>query len=389
MALALDHRWRDGLLAVALAAGAAAQLATSSSRGSWAAYVWVALTTLPLGLRHKAPVAVGLGIQLAFALGTPYFRVPDLLAQGVSAFLVATYVAALGPRSWAGACACGVGGGGRGGWPGLRAPLYGAPGAVLANGIYVAMTWAVAAAVRIQVERSQQSVTMAETAVRSSEENARQAVRDERIRLARELHDVLGHSISVMVLRARGGVHEHDLDPTKGAEALRDIEAVGSRALVDVRILLELDNETDDGAAGSDRSLDEPPRRHPLPGVSDITDLVESTRSAGIEIDFRVCGEPRHCSDILGLTAYRMIQESLTNVIRHSLSPVALVALRWSDSNLHIEVTDDGPANPAPGSRRGLIGMNDRVALAGGSLQYGHRPGGGFTVSAQIPLAPV
>jgi signal transduction histidine kinase len=270
---------------------------------------------------------------------------------------------------------------------GILDPRYDAPGAAVANVIYVAMTWAVAAAVRIQVERSQQSVAWAQTAVRTSEENARQAVLDERARLARELHDVLGHSISVMVLRARGGVHEHEVDTSKGAEALRDIEAVGCRALADVRILLELDNEAGPGdeqaASGSG-----PPQHHPLPGLDDITTLVAGARSAGLEVELQVRGEPRSLGDSLGLTAYRVTQESLTNVMRHSLSRVASVILTWTDSDLLVEVNDDGPADPAAdSSRRGLIGMNDRVTLVGGSLVSGNRPDGGFTVSARIPLS--
>jgi signal transduction histidine kinase len=374
--LALERRWRDALLAVVLAVGAAGQLAGSSSRESVAGYVWVAATTLPLAVRRRAPVAVGLGIQLAFALGTPYVDSPDLLAQGVAAFLVATYVAALGARSWTRACACGVGSLLLLSLQGILDSQYEPLGAVVANCVYVAMTWAVAAAVRVQVDRSRRSVSW-----------ARQAVLDERTRLARELHDVLGHSISVMVLRARGGVHEHQVDPAKGLDALRDVETVGSRALADVRLLLELDHEGWGGAEGGERfSHASPPHRHPVPGLEDITALVESTRSAGLDVELRQHGAPRSLSASLGLTAYRVTQESLTNVMRHSLSRVAQVGLTWSDHHLVIEVSDDGPSAPHPGSGRGLIGMRDRIALVGGELQSGGRSDGGFTVCARIPV---
>lgn len=384
--LALERHWRDALLAVVLAVGAAGQLAASSSRESVAGYIWIAATTLPLALRQRAPVAVGLGIQLAFALGTPYVDAPDLLAQGMSAFLVATYVAALGARDWTGACACGMGSLALLSLQGVLDSQYEPLGAVIANCIYIAMTWAVAAAVRVQVERSRRSVAWAENAVRTSEENARRAVLDERARLARELHDVLGHSISVMVLRARGGVHELRVDPEKGLDALRDVEAVGSRALADVRLLLELDHGASDGADGYDHGLDEPRERQPLPGIGDITALLESTRSVGLEVEIRVHGEPRPVSAILGLTAYRVTQESLTNVMRHSLARVAMVGLTWTDHHLLVEVSDDGPSAPHPGSGRGLIGMSDRMVLVGGALQSGSRPDGGFTVSARLPV---
>jgi len=389
MALVLPtHRWRDGLLAVALAAGAAAQLALGPGRGMVAGYLWVALTTLPLALRHRAPVAVGLGVQLAFALGTPSVEVPELLAQGVSAFLVATYVAALGPRSWAGSAAVGGASLALVSLQGVLDTRYGTAGAVVANAVYVAMSWAVAAAVRLQVERSERSVRWAEDAVRTSQEHAQQAVLDERARLARELHDVLGHSISVMVLRARGGVHENAVDPAKGTEALRDIATVGSRALADVRVLLELDQGAGPDAGDPDRLPVGSGQHHPLPGVDDIAELVASTRAAGLQVDLEVRGRPRPLSDGLGLTAYRVTQEALTNVLRHSRSPTALVVLTWGADELVVEVDDDGPGDPGPDSGgRGLIGMGDRIALVGGRLLAGARPDGGFRVRAHLPLA--
>ncbi len=377
MSPGIDARWGDALLGTALAAGAVAQFAANSSGDVVPVYAWVLATTVPLVWRRRAPVVIGLSIQLVFALGTPFYQGPQLLAQGISAFLVATYVAALGPRTWLGSAVAGVASVTILCVQGSLDTRYGTAGAVIANCVYVAMSWAVAAAVRLQVDRSDSSATLAEDALRASDERARQAVDTERARLARELHDVLGHSISVMVLRARGGVHEHRLNPELGLEALRDVEAVGTRALADVRLLLELD---------SDEDPSNQPDRSPQPGVRDITDLVERTRRGGLDVRLQTHGTMQAVSASLGLTAYRVTQESLTNVMRHSAARSALVVVTWGPAELVVDIDDDGPASPTPSGGHGLLGMRERVALLGGTLDAGGRPDGGFTVSARLPI---
>lgn len=379
---------RDALLAAGLAAGAVAQLAAGSNSDDVLAYLWVASTTLPLAFRSRAPVACGLGIQLAFALGTPFFGGMELLAQGISAFLVATYVAALGAPTWKTSAASGVASCALLTVQGALDSRFEAAGAIVANCIYVAMSWAVASAVRVHVERSARSQAVAEVALRDADENARQAVLEERARLARELHDVLGHSVSVIVLRARGGVHEHRVDPQRGLDALRDIERLGTRAMADVRVLLELDEGGEDRgfrpeAAGE--PIEDHRPRAPLPGTADILALVERTRTTGLHVTLHEHGERRRLSDSRELAAYRVAQEGLTNVLRHSRSTSASVVLAWGHDELTVEVVDEGPGRPATPGGRGLIGMRERVALAGGALTAGPRADGGFCVRARIP----
>lgn len=342
---------------------------------------WVLLTLAPLAARSWSPVAAGLGCQVVFLLGTPVV-VPtagegvDVLAQGVAAFLVATYAAARGPRTWRGSVLVGLASAALVAVQGLLDPRYGAPGAALANVVYVALAWAVAAVVRTQAERSE----------RSAADRSERAVAAERERLARELHDVLGHSITVMVLRARGGVHEHRVDPDLGLAALREVEEVGTRALADVRLLLELDQVAAPAAHGT--SPEEPGLR-PQPGLDDIVGLVRRTRSIGLEVVLRRDGVPARLSAGLALTAYRVVQEGLTNVMRHSAARCAEVALVWADDALVVQVADDGPARPHPGATggHGMVGMAERVALVGGTLSAGERPDGGFEVLARLPLA--
>ena len=388
--LFLSPRARDLVLAVAVTTGALAQLALIHAEISVLEYTWIISTTLPLALRHRWPVMTGLGIQVAFVVGTPSSTVnQELLAQGVSVYLVATYVAALGAKTWLGSCACGMASLVLLGIQGALDTHYGTLGAVVANSIYVSLSWAVAAAVRTQVDCSQRSVTWAHSAVLASEEQARTAALHERARLARDLHDVLGHSISAMVLRARGGLHEHQVDPQRGLDALRDIETAGTRALADVRVLLELDlthdQQQESGPAEIARTLRP---RHPLPGLDELDELIEHTRRSGLAIEHVVLGVPTRVSDGVGLTVYRLVQESLTNVMRHSGAPQAQVVLTWADKYVTVSVVDHGPGNISmTGGGRGLIGITERVAMLGGELDSGPSPSGGFEVRARIPVS--
>lgn len=382
---ALDPRTRHALLAVGLAVGAVAQLGVDGDVGA-PLLGWVLLTTLPLALRDRAPVTAGLVVQVVFLVGTPWASQVELLAQGVAVFLVATYVAALGPGSWRGSVLAGLASLALLGTQGAIDPRFDATGAVVANCVYVAMSWGVAAAVRVHAESARRSRRLAEHATRTSRQQARLAVEEERSRLARELHDVLGHSISVMVMRARGGIHDHATDPAVGLEALRDVEAVGARALADVRVLLQLDHGTpaaDD--PGPDREEGGAEHR-PAPGIDDLVELAAQTTRAGLTVELSERGDRRPVSGGLALTAYRVVQESLTNVMRHSHAPSARVVLVWGEQDLRVDVTDAGPSLPGPTGGRGLLGMTDRVRLLGGELSWGEVEGGGFGVRACLPV---
>ncbi|CAA9556297.1 MAG: Two-component system sensor histidine kinase, partial [uncultured Thermoleophilia bacterium] len=209
------------------------------------------------------------------------------------------------------------------------------------------------------------------------DEHAREAVAEERARLARELHDVVSHSVAVMIVQAEAGDVLLDDDPARARSALRSIAASGRDALLDLRRLLGV-LRAEEGAAALG----------PQPGVGAIESLLDDVRAAGLDVDLAVEGRPEPLPVALDLSAYRIVQEGLTNVIRHAGGARARVTLRYEDGRLGVEVSDDGhaPASPAGAAGRGLIGVRERVALYGGEVEAGPRADGGFTLRAVLPL---
>ena len=205
---------------------------------------------------------------------------------------------------------------------------------------------------------------------------ASDAVTLERTRIARELHDVVAHSMSVMVVQAGGARAVLRRDPDEADEALRSIEETGRTGLAEMRRLLATEGE-------------DAPSLAPQPGLDRLDDLLGRMRATGLAVELVVEGASRPIPVGVDLSAYRIVQEALTNTLKHGGDRAhARVLLRYEDEALDIEVTDDGmgpaPTNDAAG--RGLIGMRERVALFGGDLRSGARPGGGFIVDARIPL---
>jgi signal transduction histidine kinase len=204
---------------------------------------------------------------------------------------------------------------------------------------------------------------------------ASEAVAVERGRIGRELHDVVAHSMSVMVVQAGAARSVLRKDPAEAERALRSIEESGRIGLAEMRRLLATEG---DGA----------PELAPQPGLARLPELLEQMRAAGLAVELVVEGDPRAVPVGMDLSAYRIVQEALTNVLKHAGDNVhARVLLRYSAAELTVEVDDDGngPAS-TDGVGRGLIGMRERVALFGGDLTSGARPGGGFRVRAGIPL---
>ena len=210
---------------------------------------------------------------------------------------------------------------------------------------------------------------------REREERARQAVVEERLRIARELHDVVAHSMSVIAVQSAVGHHVSDAQPEQARQALAAIETTSRSALAEMRRLL-----------GVLRADDEQPGAlSPTPGLADIGPLVDQVTQAGIATTVTSEGTAIPLPDLLSLSCYRVIQESLTNVIKHGGSP-ASVLIRYGPETVDIEVVDAGPNEPrgqhvvVPG--HGLVGMRERVGLFGGRFTAGPRPGGGFRVAA-------
>jgi signal transduction histidine kinase len=235
-------------------------------------------------------------------------------------------------------------------------------------GVALLACWFLGVFVRHQVEQR-----VSEERARQLQTAADEAVRDERARLARELHDVVSHNISVMVVQAAGARAASGAADT----ALANIEASGRSSLVEMRRLLGVLRADSDDASTS-----------PNPGVASIAALVEHVEAAGVPVELRVEPEGLELTPALDLTVYRVVQEALTNVIKHAPGTAASVTILGTDGELRVDVVDEGPvadSDPDPGGH-GLLGMRERVALFGGSLSTGPEPGGGFAVRARLPL---
>jgi signal transduction histidine kinase len=234
-------------------------------------------------------------------------------------------------------------------------------------GVAFVATWLLGVIIRNRAEEK----AAAERA-ESLERAAEQAVVDERARLARELHDVVSHQLSVMVVqaagaRAAGGPSD---------DTLAKIERSGRASLVEMRRLLGVLRQD-----GGDSSL------APQPGIASLPDLVDQVRTAGLEVDLRIEGRTSGLASAVDLSVYRIVQESLTNTLKHSSARRATVVVDRTATAVTVEVTDDGPdSNKGDDAGHGLIGMRERVTMFGGELETGSSPGGGFHVRAHLPL---
>jgi signal transduction histidine kinase len=235
---------------------------------------------------------------------------------------------------------------------------------------------------------------------------ANSAVAEERLRIARELHDVVAHSMSVIAVQAGYGQYVIDTSPDGAKDALGAIQATSRDALEEMRRMLGVLRQQDatagpariDPAPGQAQSGGAPPRQAPLapaPGLAGLDRLVARTRGAGVRVRVEVSGQARPAPAGVDLSAYRIIQEALTNVVRHAgTGATCAVSLGYTDSDLVIRVTDNGglpaafpPASvAAPGTGHGIIGMRERVHLCGGTFGAGPLPSGGFLVTAALPL---
>ncbi len=210
---------------------------------------------------------------------------------------------------------------------------------------------------------------------RERDANARAAVAEEQARIARELHDVVAHAVSVMVVQAEAARKLVRKRPEDAEGALRSVTTTGSEALNELKHLLGL---LGDG---------EQPDLEPTPGLRDLDTLLARMRAAGVQVELRVEGDVQPLSRGSELTAYRIVQEALTNVLKHAAGAHADVWLRYDDQGLEIEVDDVGQAAAHPNAGgRGLIGMHQRVEAYGGKLQAGPRRDGGYSVHARLPL---
>jgi len=224
--------------------------------------------------------------------------------------------------------------------------------------------------------------------------SAQLAVAEERVRIARELHDIVAHSVSLMTIQIAAARRVQRTQPAEADEALANAEHTGRRALSELRSMLSMLRGADAslGLAGSNRAgADAGPARQPLPGLGDLHALVEESREAGLDVVLRVSGVEPEAPGSVGLAIYRVVQEALTNAMRHSAGAHVQIELTYAPGFIVLFVDDDGPGGAAPRSAdgHGLMGMAERVAALGGTLDAGPRsPGPGWRVHARIPLLP-
>ena len=314
------------------------------------------LATLPIALRRRFPLPV-LGITLAAALATDVaydsFAFPGPV---VALYTVAAYVGRPASLYAAAATAAAL-------------PLLFAADSglgfweILAFYAMFAVAWLLGDNVRTRRERAGRFEA-------ERQANVRRAAAEEQARMARELHDIIGHSVSVMTIQAAAAGDAFDSRPAQVREALRAIESTGRETLAELRRLL----------AGVQR--DE--TFAPAPGLENLGALVERVRSAGLAVE--LSAEPASLPPSVDLSAYRIVQEALTNTLKHARATTARVDVRQRNGALEIEVVDDGQGAVAVTPGHGIIGMRERAALFGGELTAGPGPGGGFAVRARIPV---
>jgi signal transduction histidine kinase len=221
--------------------------------------------------------------------------------------------------------------------------------------------------------------TRAEVLARDQEESARAAVALERARIARELHDLVAHALAVVVLQAQAAQRVLDTDRSAARQALLAVERTGREGLTELRRMLDI------------LVVDVPPEDlDPAPGLGQLDALADRVRQAGVPVTVSVVGEPRPLPAAVDLSAYRIVQEALTNVLKHAEHATAAVGIRYRSDEVELSVHDDGAGNGAgrvasDGAGRGLINMRERAHLFGGRFEAGARPQGGFAVTAVLP----
>ncbi|MEW2421208.1 histidine kinase [Streptomyces nigra] len=347
------------------------------------------LLCLVIALRRRMPEKM---LLLAIGVGLAQLVLDVATTPADFAFLVIVYtVAATGAR-WASRLALGAGlcaaPLSQLRWPEQEATVLSNIALIIFLSVPFALAWVLGDSIRTRRAYYEQLEERATRLEKEREAQAKVAVAAERARIARELHDVVAHNVSVMVVQADGAAYVLDAAPDQAKKALETISSTGRQALAEMRRLLGVLRTGEHQETGE---------YVPQPDVEQIDDLVEQCRSSGLPVDFKVEGTPRPLPSGVELTAYRIVQEALTNTRKHGgPNAGASVRLVYFDDGLGLLVEDDGKGAPhelyedggADGQGHGLIGMRERVGMVGGTLDAGPRPGGGFRISALLPLKP-
>ena len=365
----------------------------------------VAVIILPVAYRRRAPLVVT-AINIAGTVPLLILNYPDTSAGMASLIVMYTVAAhckrrdALIALAWVAVIII----------PVLVAGVFAYNeqlpiGSLIANIVIFGTAWLIGDSVRNRRILMEELKFRAETAERQREDDARQAVLDERARIAREMHDIVAHGMSVMIVQAGAARRVMEKHPDQAAEAMANIEQTGRDAMVEMRRLLGVlrdggveadlaaDRAADRASTGAPGSST-PIRREaaplaPQPGLQAVPALVEQWTTAGLEVGYQVVGELPELPTSLDVSVYRLIQEALTNTSKHAGPAHATVTVRAATGSLDITIEDDGygaAAVPGPGTGHGLIGMKERVSLFGGSVTAGPGKSGGYVVHATVPL---
>jgi signal transduction histidine kinase len=254
-------------------------------------------------------------------------------------------------------------------------------GDFLFTGLLVFGPWLVGRIVAARGELAMELRDKADRLEREQEKQAQLAVAHERARIARELHDVVAHNVSVMVVQAAAARRMIDHDASKAKEALGSVEQTGRAALKEMRRMV--------GMLGNDP--EEPLALAPQPSVDELDWLVERAREAGLDVDLTIEGEKRRLESGVDLSAFRIVQEALRNTLQHAGPARAQVTIRYGEHDVEVDVSDNGRGAAAQSANgavtgQGLVGMRERVAMLGGEIEAGYRKDGGFGVHAKLPL---
>ena len=382
--------WRPGRLAVDMAVSVAAALVTAA--GPWdKVAAWLprgVIVPLALGqgllllARRRAPMVVLAGTTLVgvFMLAVGYPAVPAIFATGCAAYALAMYGRRAGGAELAGtlrdagaALLAAVAVAVAALAPGARSQpgVWGA----LTIGVLIAASWVLGYALRTRRDYVAELRDRAARLEAEEGERAARAVVDERLRIARELHDVIGHSISLIAIQSEAAARSARSNPDVVPAFLSAISAASRQALAEMRGVLAV------------LRPDAEAELSPQPGLEQVGELVASLRAGGLETRLEV--EPMHLPPGIALAVYRIVQEALTNVLKHAgTGAKASVTIIRSGGTVRVSVHDDGtgPSGRASSTAHGIVGMRERAAAYGGTLRTGARPGGGFEVEASIPL---
>ena len=344
------------------------------------------LTLGPLAFRRRAPTATVLACTAGFVVSRTLLDAQEASVVGIGISIAIFSAAAYGRPPWRN-WACGVAG------VAVVAELWRelatlAPDdqadmvvvetfALLFYAALIVAMWALGSAIGAGRRRTAELVLRTAQLEEQREENARRAVFDERVRIARELHDVVAHHVSVMGVQAGAARLVMTRDPDGAAAALTLVEASSRQAVDELRLLL-----------GFLRQAGDPDDLAPRPGVARLAELASSMTESNLRVRVAVEGDARPLPPTVDVSAYRIVQEALTNTLKHARASRADVRVRYAPSEVEVEIVDDGRGSTPEPSRPGglgLVGMRERAALHGGSVRAGPRDGGGFAVLARLP----